>query len=228
MSMSSKEISLRMKFRKMSNEGLQAVLANDEASELEKKLAQEFLDKNGAAPVEKKEDTAINDKEVEEAAKDIFKETAKKKPAPKKATKKEPVEETLPQNPEPEASAEQPAPKEHPALTDKEEELLSQAEKEFAERQANRKTPSKTDRAMKEQVIREKAQSESKRENLTESAEVLGLKVGTEVTIGGETDKVGVITRVYRSGDGKEKCMVKFGDEKPIKKRVTAVTIVQK
>lgn len=218
----------------MSNEDLQAVLANDEASELEKKLAQEFLDKNGAAPAEKKEDPAINDKEVEEAAKDIFKETAKKKPAPKKATKKEPVEEAAPQNPEPEAPAEQPAPKEHPMLTDKEEELLSQAEKEFAERQANRKTPSKTDRAMKEQAIREKAQSESKRENLTESTEVPGLKVGTEVMLKGDAaegtgaEAIGVITRVYRSGDGKEKCMVKFGDEKPIKKRVTAVTIVQK
>ena len=208
----------------MSNEDLKAVLAND-PTELEAKLAQEFLEKNGAA------DAAPSAPEGE-PEKESPKKPAPKKVAPKAKKQVEPVDEPAPENPTKEEEAPEketePAPKEHPMLTDKEEELLSQAEKEFAERQSNRKTPSKTDRAMKEQAIREKAQSESKRENLTESTEVPGLKVGTEVTIGDETDKVGVITRVYRSGDGKEKCMVKFGDEKPIKKRVTAVTIVQK
>lgn len=230
MSMSSKEISLRMKFRKMSTEDLQAVLAND-PSELEAKLAKEFLEKNGTADAA----PAAPENEPE---KESPKKAAPKKAAPKAKKKVEPVDEPAPKNPEkeeeaPEQEAE-PEVKEHPMLTDEEEKLLSEAEKEFAVRQANRKTPSKTDRGMKEQALREKAQSESKRENLEESTEVPGLKVGSEVMLKGDAaegtgaEAIGVITRVYRSGDGKEKCMVKFGDEKPIKKRVTAVTIVQK
>lgn len=218
--MSSKEISLRMKFRKMSNEELEAVLSNEKASELEKKLAQEFLEKNcaeGGTPVAP----------VEEA---------KKKPAPKKTSQnKKEVESTEELSPEKEdvSEVDNPESRPHPMLTDEEERLLSEAEGEFAERQANRKTPSKTDRGMKEQVMRGFIRSESKRESLDESVEVPGLKVGTEVILkeGEEGDaepRVGVVTRVYRSGDGKEKCMVKFGDEKPLKKRVTAVTIVQK
>lgn len=229
MSMSSKEISLRMKFRKMSNEELQAVLAND-PSELEAKLSKEFLEKNGAA------DEAPVAPEAE-PEKESTKKPAPKKAAPKAKKQVEPVDEPAPENPTKEEAPEQeaePEVKEHPMLTDEEEKLLSEAEKEFAVRQANRKTPSKTDRGMKEQALREKAQSESKRENLEESTEVPGLKVGSEVMLKGDAaegtgaEAIGVITRVYRSGDGKEKCMVKFGDEKPIKKRVTAVTIVQK
>ena len=217
--MSSKEISLRMKFRKMSTEDLQAVLANN-PSDLEEKLAKEFLEKNGASEPA----PAAPENEPEK--------DAKKKPAPKAKKKVVPLEK--PETEEPTPSPEEPETKEHPMLTDEEEKLLSEAEKEFAVRQANRKTPSKTDRGMKEQAVREKAQSESKRENLEESIEVPGLKVGTKVMLKSDAaeqagaEAIGVITRVYCSGDGKEKCMVKFGNDKPIKKRVTAVTIVQK
>lgn len=52
------------------------------------------------------------------------------------------------------------------------------------------------------------------------------MKVGVKVTLKEGTD-VGEIVRLYRSGDGKEKCMVKFGDEKPIKKRVTALKLYE-
>ena len=48
------------------------------------------------------------------------------------------------------------------------------------------------------------------------------MKNGSKVTLKGESE-VGEIVRLYRSSDGKEKCMVKFGDSKPIKKRVTAL-----
>ena len=52
------------------------------------------------------------------------------------------------------------------------------------------------------------------------------MKNGSKVTLKGES-KVGEIVRLYRSSDGKEKCMVKFGDSKPIKKRVTAVELAE-
>lgn len=112
-------------------------------------------------------------------------------------------------------------------LTPEEKARLAKAEKEFDERQKSRKTPSKSDKAMKPATKEKKekgAPRETKRQNLDESKEVPGLKIGSKVTLqdGGE---VGEITRVYVSGDGKEKCMVKFGDNKPIKKRVTAVTL---
>ena len=99
------------------------------------------------------------------------------------------------------------------------------AEKEFDERQKNRKTPSKSDKTMKENV--EKTERTSKRENLEESKEVPGMKVGSSVKLKDAGDEVGTIVRLYQSSDGKEKCMVKFGDEKPIKKRVTALELVE-
>jgi len=72
----------------------------------------------------------------------------------------------------------------------------------------------------------DKTPRETKRQNLEESEEIPGLKVGSKVTLKGE-DAVGEITRLYKSGDGKEKCMVKFGDDKPIKKRVTALELAE-
>ena len=40
-------------------------------------------------------------------------------------------------------------------------------------------------------------------------------------------DEEGVVVRIYRSADGKEKCMVKIGGGKPIKKRVTSVELMK-
>lgn len=72
----------------------------------------------------------------------------------------------------------------------------------------------------------DKTPRETKRQNLEESEEIPGMKVGSQVKLKGE-DAVGEITRLYKSGDGKEKCMVKFGDDKPIKKRVTALELAE-
>lgn len=109
-----------------------------------------------------------------------------------------------------------------------EEERLAKAEAEYEERQKNRKTPSKSDKSMKEKksAKADKTPRETKRQNLEESEEIPGLKVGSKVTLKGE-DAVGETHRLYKSGDGKEKCMVKFGDDKPIKKRVTALELAE-
>lgn len=113
-------------------------------------------------------------------------------------------------------------------LTPEEVDRLGDAEKRFDKRQANRKTPSKADKNMRESKRSISASTsnlhESKRENLKESVEVSGLKVDSMVRIG---DEEGVVVRIYRSADGKEKCMVKIGDGKPIKKRVTSVELMK-
>lgn len=199
--MANNALALRMKYKKLSAEELQAIANDSKSSETEVKIANEFLAKMGVSA------------EAEKPAK------------PKKAVKKAEVEK--------DESVEAAAKKQvtefesEEQLTPEEKARLAKAEKEFDERQKNRKTPSKSDKAMKPATKEKKekgAPRETKRQNLDESAEVPGLKVGSKVTLqdGGE---VGEITRVYVSGDGKEKCMVKFGDNKPIKKRVTAVTL---
>lgn len=199
--MANNALALRMKYKKLSAEELQAIVNDSKSSETEVKIANEFLAKMGVSA------------EVEKPAK------------PKKAVKKAEVEK--------DESVEAAAKKQvtefesEEQLTPEEKARLAKAEKEFDERQKNRKTPSKSDKAMKPATKEKKekgAPRETKRQNLDESAEVPGLKVGSKVTLqdGGE---IGEITRVYVSGDGKEKCMVKFGDNKPIKKRVTAVTL---
>lgn len=113
-------------------------------------------------------------------------------------------------------------------LTSEEVDRLSDAEKRFDKRQANRKTPSKADKNMRESKRSTSVSTsnlhESKRENLEESVEVSGLKVGSMVRIG---DEEGAVVRIYRSADGKEKCMVKIGGNKPIKKRVTSVELMK-
>lgn len=179
------EVSIRMKLRKADSAKLNEILADESATELEKKIAQEYLDKMGGSTTE------------EEAA-------PKKKVAPKKATKKEEAPENK--------------------LTPEEEERLEAAEEKFQERQSKRKTPSKSDRFMKKAEKEAKTVREAKRTNLDESTEVPGLKVGSTVKVG---DEQGTISRIYKSSDGKEKCMVKVADGKPIKKRVTAVEIVK-
>lgn len=212
--MANNALALRMKYRKLTAEQLSEIIENENSSELEVKVAQEFLDKLGG--------------EAEE-------QPAKAAPAKKAAPKKE---ETADGDPDPEDGSPEAAMKRQnkrnstyqseEQLTPEEEERLAKAEAEYEERQKNRKTPSKSDKSMKEKksAKADKTPRETKRQNLEESEEIPGLKVGSKVTLKGE-DAVGEITRLYKSGDGKEKCMVKFGDDKPIKKRVTALELAE-
>lgn len=210
--MANTALTVRMKFRKYDAEQLQNVINNEESTETEVKVAKEMLQKLGVK---------------EEGA-----QPEKKAPAPKAVAKKAPKKaEKEEEQPEPEASQEEAAKNQvveyesDENLTPAEKKRLEKAEKEFDERQKNRKTPSKSDKTMKENV--EKTERTSKRENLEESKEVPGMKVGSSVKLKDAGDEVGTIVRLYQSSDGKEKCMVKFGDEKPIKKRVTALELVE-
>ena len=212
--MANNALALRMKYRKFTAEQLNEIIENENSSELEVKVAQEFLDKLGGEAEEK---------------------PAKAAPAKKAAPKKE---ETADDDPDPEDGSPEAAMKRQnkrnstyqseEQLIPEEEERLAKAEAEYEERQKNRKTPSKSDKSMKEKksAKADKTPRETKRQNLEESEEIPGLKVGSKVTLKGE-DAVGEITRLYKSGDGKEKCMVKFGDDKPIKKRVTALELAE-
>lgn len=207
--MANNALALRMRYKKLSAEELQAIANDSKSSETEVKIANEFLAKMGVTAEEVAKKVAAKAKKAVET-KEVEEEAVTKKATPKKAAKSQVVEYE---------SDEQ--------LTPEEKARLAKAEKEFDERQKSRKTPSKSDKAMKPATKEKKekgAPRETKRQNLDESKEVPGLKIGSKVTLqdGGE---VGEITRVYVSGDGKEKCMVKFGDNKPIKKRVTAVTL---
>ena len=207
--MANNALALRMRYKKLSAEELQAIANDSKSSETEVKIANEFLAKMGVTAEEGVKKVAAKAKKAVET-KEVEEEAVTKKATPKKAAKSQVVEYE---------SDEQ--------LTPEEKARLAKAEKEFDERQKSRKTPSKSDKAMKPATKEKKekgAPRETKRQNLDESKEVPGLKIGSKVTLqdGGE---VGEITRVYVSGDGKEKCMVKFGDNKPIKKRVTAVTL---
>lgn len=206
--MANNALALRMKYRKFTAEQLNEIIENENSSELEVKVAQEFLDKLGgeaeeqpakAAP--KKEETADDDPDPEDGS-------------PEAAMKRQNKRNSTYQSEE--------------QLTPEEEERLAKAEAEYEERQKNRKTPSKSDKSMKEKksAKADKTPRETKRQNLEESEEIPGLKVGSKVTLKGG-DAVGEITRLYKSGDGKEKCMVKFGDDKPIKKRVTALELAE-
>lgn len=206
--MANNALALRMKYRKFTAEQLNDIIENENSSELEVKVAQEFLDKLGGEAEEqpakatpKKEETADDDPDPEDGS-------------PEAAMKRQNKRNSTYQSEE--------------QLTPEEEERLAKAEAEYEERQKNRKTPSKSDKSMKEKksAKADKTPRETKRQNLEESEEIPGLKVGSKVTLKGE-DAVGEITRLYKSGDGKEKCMVKFGDDKPIKKRVTALELAE-
>lgn len=187
--------------RTYSVEKLQAVIDNEDSTEDEVATATELLKrKGGEVPVPKKQ----TEEEI------VVKKG--KKVTPKK------VEESEEEKSEADNSEEQ--------LTDEERTRLEKAEKQFDERQKNRKTASKSDKKMDKTEKKEKVHRDTKRENLEESEEVPGLKNGSKVTLKGEFE-VGEIVRLYRSSDGKEKCMVKFGDSKPIKKRVTAVELAE-
>lgn len=200
--MEQKELSVRMKIRKHKNDSakLSEIIASETATDLEKKVASEYLAKLNELPEDSAEQPEQDSKEA---------------PAQPKSKKKAPVETS---DVKESVSSE---------LTPAEVERLDAAEQKFDKRQASRKTPSKGDKNMREE--RKKPHSttnlhEGKRENLEESTEVSGLKVGSTVRIG---DEEGSVIRVYRSTDGKEKCMVKIGNGKPIKKRVTSVELVK-
>lgn len=212
--MANTALTVRMKFRKYDAEQLQNVINNEESTETEVRVAKEMLQKLGVK------------EEGDQPEKKAPAPKAVAKKAPKKAEKEEEQSE-----PEPEATQEKAAKNQvveyesDENLTPAEKKRLEKAEKEFDERQKNRKTPSKSDKTMKENV--EKTERTSKRENLEESKEVPGMKVGSSVKLKDAGDEVGTIVRLYQSSDGKEKCMVKFGDEKPFKKRVTALELVE-
>ena len=220
--MANNALALRMRYKKLSAEELQAIANDSKSSETEVKIANEFLAKMGVTAEEGVKKVAAKAKKAVET-KEAEEEAVTKKATPKKAAKKadaETQEEKAAKSQVVEYESDE-------QLTPEEKARLAKAEKEFDERQKSRKTPSKSDKAMKPATKEKKekgAPRETKRQNLDESKEVPGLKIGSKVTLqdGGE---VGEITRVYVSGDGKEKCMVKFGDNKPIKKRVTAVTL---
>lgn len=194
------ELRTRMSYRRKSAEELQAII-NGDYTDLEKKIAQEILDKmQGESALE------ADAQPVPEAAQEQEKEQAAEKPAPKPAPAKK---------------------NDKGLLSPEEEQRLAEAEEEFEKRQKARKTPSKTDKSMKK-AAQEKSLRETKRQVLDASNEVPGLKAGSQVRLKDSDDQtVGEVIRLYISSDGKEKCMVKFGDGKPVKKRVTALEIVE-
>lgn len=194
------ELRTRMSYRRKSAEELQAIV-NGDYTDLEKKIAQEILDKMQGESAQE-----TDAQPVPEAAQEQKEEQAAEKPAPKAAPAKK---------------------NDKGLLSSEEEQRLAEAEEEFEKRQKARKTPSKTDKSMKK-AAQEKSLRETKRQVLDASNEVPGLKAGSQVRLKGSDDQtVGEVIRLYISSDGKEKCMVKFGDGKPVKKRVTALEIVE-
>ena len=194
------ELRTRMSYRRKSAEELQAIV-NGDYTDLEKKIAQEILDK-----IQGESAPEADAQPVPEAAQEQKEEQAAEKPAPKPAPAKK---------------------NDKGLLSPEEEQRLAEAEEEFEKRQKARKTPSKTDKSMKK-AAQEKSLRETKRQVLDASNEVPGLKAGSQVRLKGSDDQtVGEVIRLYISSDGKEKCMVKFGDGKPVKKRVTALEIVE-
>lgn len=198
-----KELALKFSYNRKSVEELQAIVESSESSETEKKVAQSVLDKK-----------------LEKMAGET--EAVAEKPAPKK--------KTVPakKKPEPVVEEEAEETEEESPISEEEQERLREAEAEFDERLKKRKSPSKKDKNMVQKAApKPKAEKTvSKRENLDESTENPGLKVGSTVMLAGTDDK-GTVVRLYRSSDGKEKCMVKIGDGKPVKKRVTAVSLIK-
>lgn len=70
----------------------------------------------------------------------------------------------------------------------------------------------------------EPLKKDSVRHDIPESAELPGLKVGVRVRLK-KLGLEGVVKKVYISSDGKEKCMVDFGDGNVLKKRVTSLEL---
>lgn len=204
MSRNQEELSIRMKFRKMNAEKLQAIIDGD-STDLEKKIASEQLAKitGSAAPAPAADPQPETETQADPAEEAEVKEGSKPKPAPKRKKNGEPL------------------------LSPEEEERLSEAEAEFNKRQAARKTPSKSGMKEKTKVAKkeEKSLRETKRQVIDASDEVEGLKVGSKVKIEGDETEY-TVTKLYRSSDGKEKCLISAGEGKPLKKRVTSLKLV--
>lgn len=200
MSRNQEELSIRMKYRKKSAQELQVIIDGD-YNDLEKKIASEQLAKitgNSQTPVQTQEPEPEPQPDKAETS------TEEPKPVPKKRKNGEPL------------------------LSPEEEERLSEAEAEFNKRQAARKTPSKSGMPEKKTKVakkEEKSLRETKRQTLDASDEVEGLKVGSKVKVDGDETEY-TVTKLYRSSDGKEKCLISAGDGKPMKKRVTSLKLV--
>lgn len=201
MSRNQEELSIRMKFRKMDATKLQAIIDGD-CADLEKRIASEQLAKITGNTTAQEAPAADPQPETEQAPAPV-EEQPKPKPAPKKKNGE-------------------------PLLSPEEEERLSEAEAEFEKRQAARKTPSKSGMPEKKAKIakkEEKSLRETKRQTIDASDEVEGLKVGSKVKIDGDETEY-TVTKLYRSSDGKEKCLISAGEGKPMKKRVTSLKLV--
>lgn len=200
MSRNQEELSIRMKYRKKSAQELQAIIDGD-YSDLEKKIASEQLAKitgNPQTPAQTQEPESEPQPDTPETS------TEEPKPIPKKRKNGEPL------------------------LSPEEEERLSEAEAEFNKRQAARKTPSKSGMPEKKTKVakkEEKSLRETKRQTLDASDEIEGLKVGSKVKVDGDETEY-TVTKLYRSSDGKEKCLISSGEGKPMKKRVTSLKLV--
>lgn len=198
------KLQFSLKLRKATKpEQLIEMLNSDSYNASEKEKIQEKLDKMGVtAPVqaEEKPKKAVPAKKAAPAKKAV---PAKKKPVAAEQPEEQPkVKKT--------------------DLTEEESQRLKEAEAKFAERQKNRKTPSKSDSNMK---AAENATRATKRENLEASTEVPGIALNQPAKLK-ETGEEGIVVRIYVS-DGKEKCMFRIGEGKAIKKRVTALEPVQ-
>ena len=202
MSRNQEELSIRMKYRKKSAQELQAIIDGDH-NDLEKRIASEQLAKitgNPQTPVQTQE----SESEPQPQPDKPETSTEEPKPVPKKRKNGEPL------------------------LSPEEEERLSEAEAEFNKRQAARKTPSKSGMPEKKAKVakkEEKSLRETKRQTLDASDEVEGLKVGSKVRVDGDETEY-TVTKLYRSSDGKEKCLISAGEGKPMKKRVTSLKLV--
>ena len=96
--MASNALALRMKYRKFDAEKLEEIINDENSSELEVKVAQEFLDKLGG-------ETAQEEEAPKKApAKKVAEKKADKKAAPKKAAKEEAAEDPDPEDGSPEAA----------------------------------------------------------------------------------------------------------------------------
>lgn len=227
--MAKNALALRMKYRKLSEEQLNEIINNPESDEMEVKIAQEILDKKSGGSETKTEESEEKKVPAKKAPKKVVKKVEEPEEETEEGEKQE--EDNIKEDPKKGAKPigggryAYEADPEH-ELTKEEEKQLREAEKEFKKKQENRKTPSKKDASMNENKKPKKEASirETKRQNLDESEECPGMKVGSKVCLKGSST-VGEITRIYKSSDGKEKCMVKFGDDKPIKKRVTALDL---
>lgn len=220
-------LTLRMKYRNYSIEKLQE-LANSKLTDMQRKVVEELIAKKGGG-------VAQTEQESSEAKPTPKKKVAKKQTEKTTKNKEEVEEEVDAKDGSREASIARQNKvttnyQSEEQLTPEEEKRLEEAEKEFEARQENRKsgTPIKPQKGMKEgkATKAEKAERKSKREDLQESSEIKGIKIGSTIVLKDGSGERGTITRIYRSSDGKEKCMVKFESEKKaIKKRTTTLEL---